>query len=158
MPPDDERFRVIEADAADYLVEARRRPEKHDVILIDAFDRHGLASSISSVRFYENVRAALQPRGLLVVNLAGVRDERAAHLALMIEVFGDNLLLLPVEDDGNDIVFAFRDPAFEPRWRWIAGQAEAMRKRYGLDFPGFAASLERSRKLGYLQRTLAGSG
>ena len=49
--------------------------------------------------------------------------------------FGDNVLLLPLPEDGNHIVFAFRDPGFEPRWRWIGEQAGAMRARYGLDGP-----------------------
>lgn len=157
LPPDDARFRVIEADAAEYLAAAcalREKRERHDVIMIDAFDRHGLASSISTPEFYEDVRSALLPRGVLVANLAGQREERRAHLELMMTVFGDNLLVLPVEDDGNEIVFAFRDPGFEPRWRWINSQTKAMRARYGLDFPKFAAKLERSAKLGYLQRAL----
>jgi len=159
VPPDDARFRVIEADAAQYLAEhGKESRERHDVILIDAFDRHGLASSISTPEFYADVRAALQPRGVLVCNLAGQREERAAHLELMMTAFGDNLLVLPVEDDGNEIVFAFHDAAFQPRWRWINSQAQAMRSRYGLDFPRFAAKLERSSKLGYLQRTLGGVG
>ena len=168
VPPDDARFRVIEADAADYLAAARDKRaglrvgpketcERHDVIMIDAFDRHGLASSISSPEFYADVRAALLTRGVLVCNLAGLREERAAHLELMMAAFGDNLLVLPVEDDGNEIVFAFRDAGFEPRWRWINSQAQAMRSRYGLDFPRFAAKLERGSKLGYLQRSLGGA-
>lgn len=163
VPPDDERFQVIEADAAEYLAATRGTPggakalrERHDIIMIDAFDRHGLASSISTPAFYADVRAALLPRGVLVCNLAGLREERVAHLELMMSVFGDNLLVLPVEDDGNEIVFAFCDTAFEPRWRWINSQALAMRSRYGLDFPKFAAKLERASKLGYLQRSLGG--
>jgi spermidine synthase len=61
-----------------------------------------------------------------------------------------------VEDDGNHVAFAFGDARFEPRWRWIADQARAMRERYGLDFPRFAGRLEHSRKLGYLERALRG--
>lgn len=154
LPPDDARLRVLEADAAVHLAEARAQRARHDVIMIDVFDRDGLAPAVSDSAFYENARAVLAPAGVLVANLAGEPSVRAAHLARMQSVFGDNLLLLPVEDDGNDIVFAFRDPGFEPRWRWINSQSKAMHARYGLDFPRFAARLERSRKLGYLSRRL----
>lgn len=157
VPPDDARFRVVEADAADYLVQAGSRNEHYDVIMIDAFDRHGLASSISTQQFYEDVRATLRARGVLVVNLAGLPAARLAHLELLESVFGDNLLLLPVEEDGNEIVFAFRDPAFEPRWRWIHSQTRAMRNRFGLDFPAFAARLERGSERARLRRTSAGT-
>ncbi|MND06081.1 hypothetical protein D3C83_272480 [compost metagenome] len=54
--------------------------------------------------------------------------------------------------DGNHLAFAFHDPAFEPRWKWLAREARAMKARYGLDFPRFAEKLERSRKLGYVRR------
>jgi hypothetical protein len=64
------------------------------------------------------------------------------------------VILLPIADDGNHVAFAFRDPAFEPRWRWIDEQAKSMRARYGLDFPKFAGKLKRSRKHGYLREEM----
>jgi spermidine synthase len=70
------------------------------------------------------------------------------------KAFGDNVLLLPLPDDGNHVVFAFRDAAFEPRWRWIGEQAKALGTRFGLDLDALAAKLERSRKLGLARRGL----
>lgn len=154
VPPDGERFRVHLADAAEYVARCAERP---DVVIMDAFDRAGLAPSISSRDFYADVRDALARRGVLVANLVGEKPQRLAHLEMVRSVFDDNVILVPVEEDGNHLAFAFRDARFEPRWRWIANQARAMRKRYGLDFPLFAGKLERSRKLGYLQRALQGS-
>jgi spermidine synthase len=84
----------------------------------------------------------------------GPKAERAAHLEMIADVFNGNIVVLPIKSDGNYLVFAFRDSAFEPRWRWIESQAGAMQKRFGLDFPKFAAMLKRSRKDGYLQSTL----
>ncbi len=115
IPPDDSHFRVRLGDAAEYIRDCRKAS---DVIMMDAFDRHGFAASVCSSNFYANV------------------------------------IVLPVQDDGNYVVFAFRDSSFEPRWRWINSQANAMRTRYGLDFPKFAGKLERSRKMGYLQRIM----
>jgi len=149
IPPDDYRLKVLQVDAADYIARCRDLP---DVVLIDAFDREGFSPSVCNREFYQNVRAALPHRGLVVANLAGKKEERAPHLKMIRSVFGDNVLLLPVSDEGNDVVIAFRDSGFEPQWRWIECQAKALESRYGLNFRRFAEKLERSKKLGYVER------
>jgi spermidine synthase len=151
VPPDDARLQVLLGDAAVYL---RHSEENPDVVMIDAFDRDGFSASVCTRAFYLDVRDALAPKGVMVANMVGPKSERAAHLELIAEVFGGNIIALPIECDGNYLVFAFRDAAFEPRWRWIEGQARAMQAHYGLDFPKFAARLKRSRKDGYRQGTL----
>ena len=109
----------------------------------------GLAGSVSSVDFYESVLRALAGRGIMVANLAGEGADRVEHLAMIGEVFDDRVLSLSLPD-GNDIVLAFKNPAFAPRWREIANQAKALRARTGLDFPKFAQRLERNSRLRYL--------
>ena len=151
LPPDDARLHILLGDAADCL---RRNDPDADVIVIDAFDRDGFSSSVCTREFYLNVRDALTPQGVMVANMVGPKDERVAHLQMVAEVFGGNIIMLPVVDDGNYLLFAFRDAAFEPRWRWIEEQAMAMKARYGLDFPSFACKLKRSRKDGYLRAAL----
>ncbi|HUJ01439.1 MAG TPA: fused MFS/spermidine synthase [Usitatibacter sp.] len=151
VPPDDERLRVRLGDAAEHVARMRAGA---DVILMDAFDRDGAAPSLSARDFHADAHAALAKHGVLVANLVGEDRRRMAHLEHIHAAFGANVILVPVEEDGNHIAFAFRDPAFEPRWRWIESRAHAMRKRHGLDFPRMAAMLERSRKLGYARRAL----
>ncbi len=151
LPPDDARFSILQGDAADYL---RTCQIRNDVVMIDAFDRHGFAAAVSSRGFYLDVHDALSVQGVMVANMVGPKSARAVHLNLIADVFNGNIVVLPIESDGNYLVFAFRDPGFEPRWRWIEGQATALQKRYGLDFPKFATALKRSRKDGYLKMTL----
>ena len=151
VPPDDARLRVLQADAAAYL---RQRDTQADVVMMDAFDRDGFSASVTTRTFYRDVRNALTAQGVMVANMVGAKATRAEHLKMIADVFSGNVIVLPVVDDGNYLVFAFRDAGFEPRWRWIESQAAAMQKRYGLDFPAFAAKLKRERKDGYLQRTL----
>jgi spermidine synthase len=151
VPPDDARLKILLGDAADYLRQCQERP---DVVMIDAFDRDGFSASVCTRAFYLDVRDALQPNGAMVANMVGPKAERCAHLDMIADVFSGNIIVLAVENDGNYLVFAFRDAAFEPRWRWIEGQAKAMQKRYGLDFPRFATMLKRSRKDGYLRATM----
>ena len=151
VPPDGERFRVVRGDAAEYVAQCE---EKADVVIIDAFDRDGVAPALCTREFYRDVRAMLSRSGVVAANLVGPKAERVAHLEMLRTVFEGNVILLPIADDGNYVAFAFRDPAFEPRWRWMAGEARALKARYGLDFPRLAARLERSRKLGFLRREM----
>ncbi|WP_374493995.1 fused MFS/spermidine synthase [Zoogloea sp.] len=148
MPPDDERLEVREGDGADAVIESAGWGERPDVIVMDAFDRHGISGSVNSSYFYQTVHDALAGRGVMVANLAGERLDRAAHMAMIAEVFDDRVLTMSLPD-GNDIVLAIRAPGFAPRWREIGNQAKALRQRIGLDFPKFAARLERSRRLRY---------
>ncbi len=113
-----------------------------------------MAPTLCTCEFYQDLRALLPRKGLAVANLVGPKAERVAHLEMLRTVFDGNVILLPIADDGNYVAFAFRDPAFEPRWRWMEDEAKSMRARYGLDFPRLAKRLERSRKLGYLRREM----
>ncbi len=151
LPPDDARLSIVQGDAAQYV---RQCNIKNDVVMIDAFDRNGFAAEVTSRGFYLDVRDVLLPQGVMVANMVGPKAERAAHLEMIADVFNGNIVVLPIESDGNYLVFAFRDASFEPRWRWIESQVNAMKKYYGLDFPNFALALKRSRKEGYLKATL----
>lgn len=151
LPPDDARLNIVQGDAAEYV---RDCEEKFDVIMLDAFDRNGASPSVSSRGFYLDLRAVLAANGVMVANMIGPKAERAAHLDVIADAFNGNIVVLPIKSDGNYLVFAFCDSRFEPRWRWIESQTKAMQKRFGLDFPEFAATLKRSRKDGYLQTTL----
>lgn len=146
LPPDDDRLQVLEGDGADGVRRSRDWEARPDVIMMDAFDRHGLADSVSSRGFYQDVCDALTGKGLMVANLAGEKANREDHLAMIAEVFDDRLMMISLSD-GNDIVLAFRSPGFTPRWREVASQARALRVRTGLDFPKFVERLERSRRL-----------
>ena len=143
VPADDQRFQVVEGDAGEFVGACR---DQYDVVLMDAFDRRGLAPGLAGRRFYEEMRSRVRPNGVLVANVAGMRTERRGHVETMQLVWGDNMLVLAVEEDDNEVVFAFCDPTFEPRWRWIETQAEAMRRRYAIEFPLFARQLKQSRR------------
>jgi spermidine synthase len=150
VPPDGPLLRVVHDDAARFVA----REGEFDAIVLDCFDAEGYSPSVSTRTFYQDARDALAAKGVLVTNLAGKREERVERLDLVRAAFGDNILLLPDKDDGNLVAFAFRDANFEPRWRWMAGESRALQSRYGLDYPRFAAKLERSRKLRYLERMM----
>jgi len=143
VPRDDGRFRVVAGDAGAYVRTCR---DRYDVVLLDAFDRRGLAPGLDRLEFHDALRSRLHPNGMMVANVAGPRAERSRHIDLMRRAWGGAILVLPVEEDDDDVVFGFCDPGFEPRWRWIERQGEALGRRYGIEFPALARRLKRSRR------------
>lgn len=138
VPADDERFTVVEGDAAAHVLTIR---QKYSVVLLDVFDRDGIAGNIGTRQFYQAVRAGLDRDGVLVANLAGARKERIAHLEILRAVFRGNVLVLHVPEDGNHVAFAFRNPGYRPRWDVLQPHAQDLQMRTGLEFPEYAKQL-----------------
>jgi spermidine synthase len=149
VPPDGPRLRIMQGDGAEYLEQAGQRM---DVLLVDAFDRTGLAPGLANRTFFDAARARLSGNGLLLINLAGERESYEGLVAEAQEVFDDQIIVLPVPEDGNHILLAFRDRRFEPRWRWLHSHARELRSKYGLDFPAFASKIERAARQGLSRR------
>jgi len=149
IPADDSRFRVIRGDGAGYVDDAG--PCK-DVIIADACDHAGIAPELDSLSFYRNAHRRLAPHGVFVANLCGDDLSRATHLLRMRQVFGDELLSLPVRVDGNVIVFAFKDGRAPMPFQDLAAPALDLRRALGLDFPRYLQRIA----LEWQRRTLYG--
>jgi spermidine synthase len=132
IPADDERFRVICADGASY-VECLARSK--DVILADACDRSGVAPQLDPIEFYEHAHRCLSNRGVFVANLCGDSDRSCVHLSKIRAVFGSGVVTLPVRQDGNVIVLAFKERWREFDWESLAATAIRLKRRFRLDFP-----------------------
>jgi spermidine synthase len=141
VPSDDERFRVLQGDGIRYV--AFRGPRK-DIILVDAYDRHGAACGLGSAQFYRNALRRLTLGGVLVMNVHGDANERADEFARVRTVFGKRVIALPVREDGNLIVLAFRTDAAVRNWRRRERLAHALKERFGLNFPRYVRKMTRS--------------
>jgi spermidine synthase len=149
MPPDDGRLQVLEADGAEFL----QTTEKGiDALLVDAFDKTGFAPSLANREFFDNAYAKLSGNGVLVINLAGEKETYAGLIGEAMHVFDDQVIVISVPDDGNHVLYAFKERHFEPRWRWLHNYAKELRAKFGLDFPAFVQKMERSTKLGLARR------
>lgn len=143
IPADNERFRVVCDDGVRHLA---TQSEAFDAILIDAFDSFGLAESVSSnsFDFLQTACQRLSAEGVVVMNLAGDTSRCETVIADAMAVFKRQVRVIPVTDDGNQILFAFRNPRFEPAWQELRGQAKKLRAKHRLDFPSMLHLLERA--------------
>jgi spermidine synthase len=144
IPSDDERFRVIHADGADYV--ARLRLTK-DVILADACNRVGIAPELDAIEFYQHAYRCLSHGGVFVTNLCSDIDGCAAHVAKIRAVFGDELMTLRVRRYGNVVVFAFKEGHAQIDWEQMAAAAASLKRKFGLDFPRYVRRIALDWKL-----------
>lgn len=149
VPENDARFRVIQAEGADYVARAAR---SKDVILADACDRNGIAAECDSLEFYQHVYHMLDRGGVFITNLCS--EASATHVRKIRTVFGEHCLTLRARRDGNLILLALKEPCGAIDWPKLEAGAIALKRRLGLDFPryvrrvrqGHVASLEHSRE------------
>ena len=135
VPSDNERFHVLQDDGISYV--ARRGPRK-DVILVDAYDRNGVAPpELATAQFYDEVSRRLGLGGVLVVNLFGDTYQRGSHLGAINSVFGKRVIVLPVHKTDNLIVLAFPSDAAVRDWERLEHLAQTLKGRLGLNFPRY---------------------
>ena len=103
IPPDDARFRVVHADAVDYLA---RVPASVDVLLVDGFDAAGLPPALGSARFYADCRRALRPGGVLVANIFSYDRHYGAMLGRLHLTFRGRVCCFDGIAGNNRILFA----------------------------------------------------
>jgi spermidine synthase len=143
IPTDDERFRVVHAESANYLADLG--PGK-DVILADACDRTGIAPQLRAIEFFQSAWRRLSPGGVFAMNLCGDRSQMTSHLAKIRQVFGE-YMTLPVRRDGNLIVFAFKEDRLKIRWGQLEARAAELERQFGLAFPRFVRRIALDWKL-----------
>ena len=111
IPPDNERFKVICANGADYVGNCT---EKVDVLLIDGFKLNGLPESLSSAEFYDNCYAKLNDGGVMVANLLADDNHYDTYTSRIRDCFKDKVLLVDSISSGNKIAFACKGGNFPP--------------------------------------------
>ncbi|ODV05926.1 MAG: transferase [Rubrivivax sp. SCN 70-15] len=110
VPPDDERFSVVQGDGAQFV---RYRATRCDVLMVDGFDSDGQPSRLSSQRFYDDCFEMLQPDGIMVVNLHSGHPRYEIFVDRIRRSFNDSVLVIDGVDLTNGIVFASKGHAFD---------------------------------------------
>ncbi|MFZ6861491.1 fused MFS/spermidine synthase [Undibacterium sp. Ji67W] len=105
IPDDDARFRIIHADAVEWLP---RQQCDADVIFLDAYDIHGLVPALNSAEFYANCYRQLNQRGVLVANVWGKPSVLTPMLTLLHQQFSNNVWWIKSADSYNLLVYAVK--------------------------------------------------
>lgn len=143
VPPDDERLRVVEGDGGAFVAAMAAAGQRTDVLLVDAYDRHGMARSICERPFLEDACRVLSDDGVLVTNLAMYESRRDAYLRQLRSVCGEPVLAVDVGWGGNTVAFA--GPAVHNRRRLAAAAhyARCVEARLNLTFTRLSDLVER---------------
>jgi len=131
LPPDDERLRVVIADAAQEI----RSPEWAgvvDALQVDLYDHEAAAPVLDSEAFYRDCRALLSPQACMTVNLFGRSSSYEASLEKIAAAFGEQAVwAFKPTREGNTVVLAQRTPSRPGRGQ-LQLVAEAIEARWGL--------------------------
>ena len=131
LPPDDERMRVVIADAAEEI----QRDEwlgTVDALAVDLYDDEAAAPVLDSAEFYADCRRLLADEGVMTVNLFGRSASFERSLARITEAFGERAVwCFKPTREGNTVVLAQRTPT-RPKREALQAQAEVIEARWGL--------------------------
>jgi spermidine synthase len=105
VPPDDARFRVIHADAAELI---GRLPASADVLLVDGFDADGLPGTLASSSFYADCRDALRDGGVMVANVFSYEHDYHGLVARLAAAFDGRLGWFDGIAGNNHLLFAVK--------------------------------------------------
>jgi len=134
IPEDSDRFRVVQADAGEYV---RRMHNSCDVLLLDGFTADGLPEHLFSMAFYRNCHHALADGGLVVANLLGGDRHLHEQIGRIASAFHGNCMIGYAKGCDNYIVMARKGG--EPLRDDVATDVRRLlvKHRKGLDIPYF---------------------
>jgi spermidine synthase len=134
IPNDDARFRVVHDDGARYV---QNMSESIDVLLIDAFDEDGIATTLANSSFYASAARLLTKRGVMVMNLWGKPKRYVANVEHATAAFGRHVLLMTVPGEANVLMFASRRALPKSITGDLETIAAHLQRVLQLDFPRY---------------------
>lgn len=131
LPPEDERLRVVIADAASEIQKVEWLGTV-DALSVDLYDDEAAAPVLDSAEFYADCRRLLTDEGCMTVNLFGRSSSFERSLARIVEAFGAQAVwAFKPTREGNTVVLAQRTPS-RPKRAALEAQAEVIESRWGL--------------------------
>ena len=129
VPADDQRFRVVQGDAADFV---QQSAQAFDIVLADAYDIHGLPERLGTPQFYGHCYDLLTADGIFVANLHGCNPQCEVLLDRIGCEFKGSLLVVNDPGDSNRVAFSVKG---DPR---VLQSLARVRKPYGFDANAWA--------------------
>ncbi|MFM7026383.1 MAG: spermidine synthase [Limnohabitans sp.] len=131
LPPEDERLRVVLADAAQEI-RSSEWAGVVDALQVDLYDHEAAAPVLDSEDFYRDCRALLSPNACMTVNLFGRSSSYEASLTKIYSVFGEDAVwAFKPTREGNTVVLAQRTPS-RPGREQLMEAAERIEAKWGL--------------------------
>ena len=141
VPDNDERLNVIEGDGIAYLAD---NPNSADVLMIDAFDAHGIAPNFCSQAFFDSCALSLTKNGIFAINLWGSDKSFDSYLQRIEQSFDvngkSNVLMLPTGKPGNIVVFGFKKQP-EMRLAQLRERAKILALSHKIEFTIFVEKM-----------------
>lgn len=138
IPPDEERFRIVHADGAEFIEQSPG--EQFDAIVLDAYGPDGLPEPLSSQDFYDRCAAAASPGGVVVANFVDNDWRRSLYVSRIRTAFDDKVISIQADRGSNQIVFALRRD-YLPSWRTLYTCAVELEMRHKIRFRTIAAQM-----------------
>ncbi|MFZ2824156.1 fused MFS/spermidine synthase [Hydrogenophaga sp.] len=113
VPPDQNHFRVLQADGADFV--AAMDDASYDIIMVDGFDAESMAPSLGTQNFYGLCARLLTTGGVMVCNLHELDLHFGAYLERIALSFDGEAVVVAAREPGNSVVFARKDVAVNAR-------------------------------------------
>ncbi|MDX3904471.1 MAG: spermidine synthase [Pigmentiphaga sp.] len=144
LPPDGDRFRVIHADAGEWVRDIAHRGSCR-ALMVDLYDHEARGPVRDSVAFYRGCRqvvsAHAQQAGVVTVNLFGAHQSFEYNRRNLEEAFEGRVLLLPEIEEGNRVAIALAGPPLDIDAQTLLARADEVERRYGLPARKWARSL-----------------
>jgi spermidine synthase len=134
VPKNDDRFQVVHDDGARHVETLKH---KVDVLLVDAFDADGIATSLPQSQFYARAAAQLTRNGVLVMNYSGQGERYADNVRACRGAFRDHIVLVPVPADDNLLLFARRRELPRTITDDLDREANRLQSSLRLEFPRY---------------------
>lgn len=137
VPENNEKLNIIEGDGIAHLAENRASA---DVLMIDAFDAHGIPPDFCSQEFFDSCELSLTKNGIFAINLWGSDKSFDIYLQRIEQSFADKVLMLPTGKPGNIVVFGFKQA---PRLNILSlrERAKVLETSHKIEFLSFLEKL-----------------
>ena len=131
LPPQDERLRVVIADAAREIQDPQWLGTV-DALAVDLYDEDAAGPVLDSEDFYADCRRLLTDEGCMTVNLFGRTASFERSLSRISQVFGaDAVWAFKPTREGNTVLLAQRTPQ-RPKRAALEARAEVIEARWDL--------------------------
>jgi len=106
LPPEDERLRVLEIDAMDFVMDDANH-DAVDVLQCDLYDATARGPVLDTPEFYLACNACLTDQGVMAVNLFGDHPSFAKNIKALRFAF-KHVICLPEVHEGNVVALCFK--------------------------------------------------